>query len=118
MLSSSRNRMPFPEVGKNSGGSHRETPSAATGSPRRSVGASWLRRRSRSARPWRPAVCATMLDLPMPGGPQIITERVRRAEMIFESVDSSSMGDIGGVGFPRGARDGCNILAHAPVTRP
>ena len=48
MLISSRNSTPVPSVGRNSGGNQRETPFSATGSPRRSVGASWLRRRSTS----------------------------------------------------------------------
>ena len=39
ILISSRNRMPRPSRGKNSGGYQRETPASATGRPRRSVGA-------------------------------------------------------------------------------
>lgn len=64
--------MPAPPRGRNSGGYQRDTPSAGTGSPRRSVGASCERRTSIHSRLWAPATWATMLDLPIPGGPQII----------------------------------------------
>jgi len=37
----------------------------------------------------------------MPGAPQTMTERFKPAAIIFDSVDSSSMGDIGELGFPR-----------------
>jgi hypothetical protein len=95
MLISSKKRMPLPATGRNSGGSHFETAPSATGSPRRSVGASWLRRRSSNSSPWREASCATMLDFPIPGGPQIMTARWSFAERMAERVSSSWVGDIG-----------------------
>jgi hypothetical protein len=84
MFSSSRNSTPLPSRGRNSGGYQRETPFSGTGRPRRSVGASWLRRRSMNPSSCSAAACATTLDFPMPGGPQIITLRVSLCEMSFE----------------------------------
>ena len=80
MFTSSRNRMPRPLVGRNSGGYQRLTPvpsplSWATGRPRRSVGASCESRTSTKSRPFALATCATTLDLPTPGGPQIMVLR-------------------------------------------
>ena len=72
MLSSSRNKMPAPSRGRNSGGNQVEIPSAATGKPRRSVGASWERRTSTKRRSCAAATWATMALFPTPGGPQIM----------------------------------------------
>ncbi len=77
MFTSSRNRMPRPPVGKNSGGYQREMPCSATGKPRKSVGASCERRTSTNSSSLAAAICATMLDLPTPGGPQIMVDKGR-----------------------------------------
>ncbi len=75
MLISSRNKIPFPDLGKNSGGAQQVMPSLGTGKPRKSVGASWLNLTSTKPSPCSSATCLTILDFPIPGAPHIIALR-------------------------------------------
>ena len=72
-FSSSKNKIPAPDVGKNAGGFHRVTPSFTLGNPRKSTGSSRMARTSITGSPRRCPHCLTMSDFPIPGEPHIAT---------------------------------------------